>query len=108
VDTSSSVPSADETVAKHVLGLWEGTTETEIACKAMLEDLSARGLKPNRSRLFIIDDKGLRAALRSAFGNRALVRRCQVRKVRNGAASVHSVDSSWNHFVGCRSRALGV
>ena len=74
----------DETGAKHVLGLWEGATENEIACKAMLEDLSARGLKPNRSRLFIIDgSKGLRAALRSAFGKRTLVQRCQVHKVRN-------------------------
>lgn len=75
----------DGTGAKHVLGLWEGATENEIACKAMLEDLSARGLKPNRSRLFIIDgSKGLRAAIRSVFGKKkTLVQRCQVHKVRN-------------------------
>ena len=74
----------DATGAKHVLGLWEGATENEIACKAMLENLSTRGLKPNRSRLFIIDgSKGLRAAIRSVYGKRTLVQRCQVHKVRN-------------------------
>lgn len=74
----------DATGAKHVLGLWEGATENEIACKAMLDDLSARGLKQNHARLFIIDgSKGLRAAIRSVCGKRALVQRCQVHKVRN-------------------------
>ena len=74
----------DATGAKHVLGLWEGATENEIACNAMLEDLSARGLKSNRSRLFVIDgSKGLRAAIRSVFGRKALVQRCQLHKVRN-------------------------
>lgn len=69
---------------KHVLGLWEGATENEVACKAMLENLVERGLKANRSRLFIIDgSKALRAAIRSLFGRRALVQRCQVHKVRN-------------------------
>jgi transposase-like protein len=74
----------DATGVKHVLALWEGATENEIACKAMLENLVSRGLKANRSRLFIIDgSKGLRAAIRSHFGRRALVQRCQVHKVRN-------------------------
>jgi transposase-like protein len=74
----------DASGAKHVLGLWEGATENEIACKTMLEDLSTRGLKPSRSRLFIIDgSKGLRAAIRSVYGKKALVQRCQVHKTRN-------------------------
>lgn len=74
----------DATGAKHVLSLWEGATENEIACKSMLEDLSTRGLKPNRTRLFIIDgSKGLRAAIRSVYGKKTLVQRCQVHKVRN-------------------------
>ena len=72
----------DATGAKHVLSLWEGAMDKEIACKTMLENLSARGLKPNRSRLFIIDgSKGLRAEIRSVFGKRTLVQRCQVHKV---------------------------
>jgi transposase-like protein len=74
----------DATGAKHVLGLWEGATENETACKAMLENLVSRGLKPNRSRLFIIDgSKGLRSAIRSFFGRKTLVQRCQVHKIRN-------------------------
>lgn len=74
----------DASGAKHVLGLWEGATENEIACKAMLENLVSRGLTPNRARLFVIDgSKGLRSAVRSAFGKRTLVQRCQVHKVRN-------------------------
>ena len=74
----------DATGAKHVLGLWEGATENEIACKAMLENISTRGLTPNRSRLFVIDgSKGLRAAIRRMHGKRTLVQRCQVHKVRN-------------------------
>jgi putative transposase len=50
----------------------------------MLENLVSRGLRPNRSRLFIIDgSKALRAAIRSLFGRRTIVQRCQVHKVRN-------------------------
>jgi len=67
----------DATGAKHVLGLWEGATENEVACKSMLENFVERGLASNRSRLFIIDgSKGLRAAIRSVFGKRTLARRC--------------------------------
>lgn len=74
----------DATGKKHVLGLWEGATENEVACKAMLENLVSRGLKSNRSRLFVIDgSKALRSAIRNAFGRRTLVQRCQVHKVRN-------------------------
>jgi transposase-like protein len=69
---------------KHVLGIWEGATENQVACKAMLEDLVTRGLTVDRSRLFIIDGgKGLRSAIRAIFGRRALIQRCQVHKVRN-------------------------
>lgn len=74
----------DGTGKKHVLGLWEGATENEVACKAMLENLVSRGLRSDRSRLFVIDgSKALRAAVRNAFGRRALVQRCQVHKTRN-------------------------
>jgi putative transposase len=74
----------DATGKKHALGLWEGATENEVACKTMLENLVSRGLKSNRSRLFVIDgSKALRAAIRNAFGRRALVQRCQLHKVRN-------------------------
>lgn len=69
---------------KHVLGIWEGATENEISCKAMLEDLMVRGLAADRSRLFVIDgSKGLRSAIRGIFGRKALIQRCQIHKVRN-------------------------
>src|SRR5579859_6726839 len=73
----------DEQGEKHVLGLHEGATENESVCKALIEDLIARGLRNGRSRLFVIDgSKALAAAIRKAFGKRALLQRCQVHKRR--------------------------
>jgi putative transposase len=74
----------DEQGEKHVLGLHEGATENESVCKALIEDLIARGVRNDRSRLFVIDgSKALAAAIRKAFGKRALLQRCQVHKRRN-------------------------
>ncbi|HEV2983455.1 MAG TPA: IS256 family transposase [Vicinamibacterales bacterium] len=74
----------DEQGEKHVLGLHEGATENEATCSALIEDLVARGVRSDRSRLFVIDgSKALVAAVRKAFGRRALIQRCQVHKRRN-------------------------
>jgi transposase-like protein len=74
----------DEQGDKHVLGLHEGATENEITCKALVEDLVARGVRNDRSRLFVIDgSKAIVAAIRKTFGRRALIQRCQVHKRRN-------------------------
>jgi putative transposase len=74
----------DEQGEKHVLGLHEGATENETTCKALIEDLVARGIRTDRSRLFVIDgSKGLVAAIRKTFGRRALIQRCQIHKRRN-------------------------
>ena len=74
----------DEQGDKHVLGLHEGATENENVCKALIEDMVARGLRADRSRLFVIDgSKALVAAIRKTFGRRALIQRCQVHKHRN-------------------------
>jgi putative transposase len=74
----------DEQGEKHVLGLHEGATENESVCKALVEDLVARGVRSDRSRLFVIDgSKALVAAIRKTFGRRALIQRCQVHKRRN-------------------------
>jgi putative transposase len=71
----------DDKGDKHVLGLHEGATENESVCKALLEDLVARGLRNDRTRLFVIDgSKALSAAIRKIFGRRALIQRCQVHK----------------------------
>lgn len=74
----------DDTGKKHVLGVVEGTTESEEVGKSLLRGLIDRGLRVERARLFVIDGgKGLRKAIRSVFGAWALVQRCQVHKARN-------------------------
>jgi putative transposase len=74
----------DSTGQKHALGLWEGTTENKTVCSALLQNLIDRGLDPETPRLYVIDGgKGLRAALRGCFGQKAVVQRCRVHKKRN-------------------------
>ena len=69
---------------KHVLGVREGTTESEGVCRSLLQDLIERGLQVERARLFVIDGgKGIRKAIRDVFGAWALVQRCQEHKRRN-------------------------
>lgn len=68
---------------KHVLGLRQGASENTAVATALLEDLAARGLTPDRPRLFVIDgSKALRAAVRAVYGD-ALVQRCRLHKIRN-------------------------
>ena len=69
---------------KHVLGLWQGSTENSSVAKALLRDLIERGLPTDRALLFVIDgSKALRKAIRDVFGGLALVHRCQLHKERN-------------------------
>src|SRR5262249_54476252 len=66
----------DEAGRKHVLGPREGATENAVVVTALLEDLVARGLKPERRRLFIIDGaKALRTAIDQVFGTATPVQR---------------------------------
>ena len=74
----------DEKGEKHVLGVREGTTESEGVCRSLLQELIERGLEVERARLFVIDGgKGIRKAIREVFGAWALVQRCQEHKRRN-------------------------
>ena len=74
----------DEAGDKHVLGLYEGATENAAACGGLISDLVARGLRTDRTTLFVIDGgKAVLRAIRATFGVRALVQRCQVHKRRN-------------------------
>lgn len=74
----------DEEGDKHVLGLYEGATENSTVCTGLLSDLVARGLRTDRSMLFVIDgSKALAKAIRDMFGTRAVIQRCQVHKRRN-------------------------
>ncbi len=71
---------------KHVLGIQQGATENAAAVEDLLEQLVARGVKPNAKRLFVIDGaKALRAAINKVFGPQHPVQRCRNHKVRNVA-----------------------
>jgi putative transposase len=70
--------------SKRVLGVVEGSSESEQAGRALLRNLIERGLTVERVRLFVIDGgKGIRAAIRKTFGGWALIQRCQIHKLRN-------------------------
>jgi transposase-like protein len=69
---------------KHVLGLREGATENATACTALLADLQARGLRTDREILAVLDGgKALAKAVRTVFGTRVRIQRCQAHKTRN-------------------------
>lgn len=70
--------------AKVPLGLWIGSTENAVVATQLLQQLIERGLRVDGPVLFVIDGgKGIRKALRDVFGDRAVVQRCQVHKMRN-------------------------
>jgi transposase-like protein len=69
---------------KHVLGVWEGTTESFEVCRTLLRNLIERGLVVEKARLFVVDGgKGMLKAIRRTFGRWAMIQRCQIHKVRN-------------------------
>lgn len=69
---------------KHVLGVREGATENATSCTALLSDLQARGLRTDCAILAVLDGgKALAKAVRTVFGNRVRIQRCQAHKVRN-------------------------
>jgi putative transposase len=70
--------------SKRVLGVVEGSSESEQAGRNLLRSLIERGLSVERMRLFVVDGgKGVRAAIRKTFGGWALIQRCQIHKMRN-------------------------
>jgi len=69
---------------KQVLGFVETGTENEAVLTPFLQLLCDRGLKHAQGLLVVLDGgKGLRAAVRKAFGASALVQRCQWHKREN-------------------------
>jgi transposase-like protein len=74
----------DEEGQKHVLGLWHGATENSTVVRALLADLRERGLNTERAILVVIDGaKALYKAVKEVLGERALIQRCRVHKLRN-------------------------
>jgi len=69
---------------KHILGLWQGSTENKSVVLGLVNDLLDRGLKAERPLLFVIDgSKALRSAIDEVFGDDVPVQRCTVHKKRN-------------------------
>ncbi|HUG75740.1 MAG TPA: IS256 family transposase [Acidimicrobiia bacterium] len=76
------VVTADGT--KVPVGLRLGDTENKTVVTALLADLVDRGLDAGGGLLVVIDGaKALAAAVRSVFGDLALIQRCQIHKRRN-------------------------
>jgi putative transposase len=69
---------------KQVLGIKEGASENETVVTELLQDLVARGVKPGRRRLFVIDgSQALRNAITAVYGHENPVQRCRRHKERN-------------------------
>jgi putative transposase len=69
---------------KLVLGVREGASENAIVVKDLLLDLVARGIRPGRRRLFVIDgSQALRHGIDTVFGPHNPVQRCRRHKERN-------------------------
>jgi putative transposase len=74
----------DKEGRKHVLGLWHGATENSTLVRELLADLRERGLNTEAAILVVLDGaKALYKGVREVFGERALIQRCRVHKLRN-------------------------
>lgn len=74
---------------KRVLALRHGATENARTCVDLLTDLLERGISNAQRLLFVIDgSKALRSAIAQVWGERAMVQRCRVHKLRNVEAYV--------------------
>jgi len=74
----------DKEAKKHVLGLWHGATENSTLVRELLADLRERGLNTEAAILVVLDGaRALYKGVRDVFGERALIQRCRVHKLRN-------------------------
>jgi len=81
---------------KHVLGMREGTTENRAVCSAMLDDMVSRGLDAGHGLLFVVDGgKAIASAVKAAFGESALIQRCQVHKRKNIIEHLPEREERW-------------
>lgn len=81
---------------KHPVALREGATENKRVVTDLLADLVDRGLDSSHGLLVVIDgSKALAAAVRSTFGDQALIQRCTEHKVRNVEDYLHKDERAW-------------
>ena len=74
---------------KVVLSVRQGATENASVCIDLLEELRERGVSTDQTTLFVLDgSKALHSAVKRVWGERALIQRCQVHKMRNVRAYV--------------------
>lgn len=74
---------------KVPLGVRLGSTENAVLCTELVQDLLSRGLSLDGRVLCVIDGgKGIHKALTDVLGDRAVIQRCQVHKLRNVLALV--------------------
>jgi len=91
---------------KQILGLRQGATENAQVCKELLESLRERGVRTDVPTLFVLDGaKALHAAVKSVWGDNALVQRCQVHKKRN--VKEHLAESHWPELAKRLAEAYG-
>jgi putative transposase len=81
---------------KVPVGLREGDTENGRLVTDLLADLVARGLSADRGLVVVIDGaKALDTAVRSVFGDYALIQRCQLHKRRNTTDYLPKRERGW-------------
>jgi putative transposase len=94
----------DTTGQKHVLGIWDGSTENVTVCRGLLANLTERGLRTDRSVLVVIDgSKAIRSAVEHAWGRAAWVQRCQLHKLRNIVSYLPATRQSWARAIVTRA-----
>ena len=82
---------------KRFLGFIETDTENEKVLTPFLRSLVERGLDVSQGLLVILDGgKGLRAAVRKAFRDQALVHRCQWHKRENVVSYLAKTEQPWS------------
>lgn len=81
---------------KVLLGFVQASTENAEVLTRFLRELLDRGLNIDPGILVVIDgSKGLRAAVRRAFGKKALVHRCQWHKRENVLDHLSKSEQAW-------------
>jgi|SRR5438105_4655054 len=96
----------DDRGNKKVLSVRQGASENARVCVDLLEELRLRGVRFDRTTLFVLDgSKALAAAVERVCGKRALIQRCRLHKMRNLRAYLS--DELWPQVCAEMKRAYG-